>query len=428
MKEREPLLTDAAMLVDGDRIAWVGNGLPPKQEWDELVDMKDRLLLPGWVNTHNHAAMTLLRGYADDLPLQIWLEKHMWPMEARFQAQQVQAGTRLAVLEMIRGGTTCFADMYDHMDEVAQVVADSGIRARLCRGVIGLGSEVERRSKLEEAVQFVRDWDGGADGRITTMLGPHAPYTCPPDYIRQIVEQAESLDQPIHTHLSETMAEVEQNVNDYGVRPVEHLDRLGVFRRPTLVAHAVHVNDEEIALLADRGVKISHNPGSNLKLGSGIAPISLMFRYGLKPALGTDGAASNNNLDLLGEIQLAALIHKGAEQNPEAVPAIQALAMGTRFGAEALFLEKEIGTLEPGKKADFISVDLTGPHMQPAHDLVSHLVYAASSADVQDVYVDGRPLMRNRQLLTLDEEKIRWEAQQAFHAIAPEKNLPDDGR
>ncbi|WP_107727621.1 amidohydrolase [Desmospora activa] len=419
MKEGEPLLSEASMLIKGDRIVWVGTGSPPEAEVDKIVDMKDRLLLPGWINTHNHAAMTLLRGYADDLPLQTWLQKYMWPLEARFQARQVRAGTRLAVVEMIRGGTTCFADMYDYMDEVAQVVADSGIRARLCRGVIGLVSEQERQSKLNEAVQFVRDWNGKADGRITTMLAPHAAYTCPPAYIEQIVEQAEILDQPIHTHLSETAAEVEQNVNEYGCRPVEHLDRLGVFQRPTLVAHAVHVNEEEIALLAARSVKISHNPGSNLKLGSGIAPIPAMFRHGLTPSLGTDGAASNNNLDLLGEIQLAALIHKGANQDPEAVPAEQALAMGTRFGAEALFLSDEIGTLEAGKKADFISVDTSVPHMQPAHDLVSHLVYAAGASDVQDVYVDGHPLMRNRHLLTLDEEKIRWEAQRAFEMIAP---------
>jgi 5-methylthioadenosine/S-adenosylhomocysteine deaminase len=423
MKEGEPLLSDAAMLVDGDRIAWIGTG--PLPEADEAIVMKDRLLLPGWINTHNHAAMTLLRGFADDLPLQTWLQEYMWPMEARFQAKQVRAGTRLAAVEMIRGGTTCFADMYDYMDEVAQVVAESGLRARLCRGVIGLGSKAERQAKLDEAVQFVRDWNGKANGRITTMLAPHAPYTCPPEYIKQIVDEAERLDQPIHTHLSETWAEVEQNVKDYGVRPVSHLDQLGVFSRPTLVAHAVHVNEEEIALLAERGVKISHNPGSNLKLGSGIAPIPAMFQHGLKPALGTDGAASNNNLDMLGEVQLAALIHKGVHENPEMIPAMQALAMGTRFGAEALFLEEETGTLEPGKKADFISVDISGPHMQPVHDPVSHLVYAAASADVQDVYVDGRPLMRNRQVLTLDEEKIRWEAQQAFEAIAPQKNLPE---
>ncbi|OYD09666.1 amidohydrolase [Paludifilum halophilum] len=412
-------LENASMIVEEDTITFIGQTPPAGEEFDEVVDMKGRLILPGWVNTHNHSAMTLLRGYADDLPLQTWLEEKMWPIEGRFGPHQVRWGSSLAVLEMIRGGTTCFADMYDHLDQVAQVVEDSGIRASLCRGVIGLGSEEEREAKRREAVQFVRDWNGKAGGRITAMMAPHAPYTCPPDYIEKIVEDATRLDVPIHIHLSETRQEVQQNVDDYGVRPVEHLERLGVFQRPTLVAHAVHVNDEEIRKLANHSVKVSHNPGSNLKLGSGIAPIPAMFKQGLKPALGTDGAASNNNLDLLEEIQLAALIHKGASEDPEAVPAATALKMGTVYGAEALFLDHSIGTLETGKKADFISVDITGPHMQPQHDLVSLLAYSASRDDVQDVFVDGVPLLRNRECLTLDEEQIRFEARRAFQKVAP---------
>ncbi|GGE11684.1 5-methylthioadenosine/S-adenosylhomocysteine deaminase [Marinithermofilum abyssi] len=416
MTSRE-VLRNQSMAVEGDRITYIGDQPPRAAEYDEVIDMSGKLLMPGWVNTHGHAAMTLLRGYADDLPLQTWLEEKMWPMEARFGDEQVYWGTALAVLEMIKGGTTCFADMYDHMDQVAKVVKESGIRARLCRGSIGLGSEEEQQAKWEESVRFAKDWHRQADGRITTMMAPHAPYTCPPAYIERFVASAKELDLPIHTHMSETQKEVDWNVKEYGVRPVEHLRRLGVFDLPCLVAHAVHLTDEELDILAEYDVKISHNPGSNLKLGSGIARVPEMLQKGIRPSLGTDGAASNNNLDMLEEVQLAALIHKGASRNPEAVPAFTALQMGTVFGAEALFLEKEIGTLEPGKKADFITVDLSGPHMQPQHDLVSLLAYSASRDDVQDVYVNGDPVMRNRECLTLDEEKIRYQAQVVFDQI-----------
>lgn len=418
MREKDTLLEHAYLVTEDNCITEVGQGDPPVV-YDEILDMKGKLLLPGFINTHGHAAMTLLRGYADDLPLKTWLEEKMWPIEGRFGPEQVRWGTALAMVEMIRGGTTCFADMYDHMDQVGALVADAGMRASLCRGVIGLGSQTEREAKRREAVQFAQQWHREANGRITTMMAPHAPYTCPPAYIESIVSDAERLHLPIHIHLSETRREVEQNVQDYGKRPVAHLDQLGVFHRPALVAHAVHVTEDEIQLLAERGVKVSHNPGSNLKLASGIAPVLAMLKKGIRPSLGTDGAASNNNLDLLEEIRLAALIHKGVGEDPEAIPAETALAMGTRFGAEALFLEEEIGTLEPGKKADFVTMDISRAHWQPTHDLLSHVVYSASAADVQDVYVDGRPLMRNRELLTLDEERIRWETIRAFEKVSP---------
>lgn len=419
MKEGEAPLPDAAMVVEDDRISYVGPIPSDTEGYDEVVNMAGKAILPGWVNTHGHAAMSLLRGYADDFPLKTWLEEKIWPMEARFGPEQVRWGTALSVLEMIKGGTTCFLDMYDHMDQVGQVVEEAGIRAVLCRGAIGLCSEEEQRTKLEEAVRFAREWNGAAGGRITTMMAPHAPYTCPPDYIARFVEKAQELKIPIHTHMSETEAEVQLNVEQYGLRPVEHLRRLGVFDIPALVAHAVHLTKEEIEILAEYNVKVSHNPGSNLKLGSGVAPIPEMIAAGIRPSLGTDGPASNNNLDMLEEIRLAALIHKGVNKDPVAVPAPFALRMGTAYGAEALFLKDQIGTLEPGKKADFIVVDLTGPHMQPLHDVESHLVYSASRDDVQDVYVDGRPLMRNGEFLTLDEEKIRFHVQKAFDAIRP---------
>ncbi|MFC4546703.1 amidohydrolase [Paenactinomyces guangxiensis] len=420
MSEEDSPVFQGAMGIEGDRITYMGP-VPPAEQletYDEVIDFNGKAILPGFINTHCHAAMSLLRGYADDLPLKKWLEEEMWPLEARFTQRQVHAGTSLSVLEMIKSGTTCFLDMYDHMDTVGEVVTEAGIRACLCRGVIGFGSDELREHKFKEAVQFATEWHGQANGRITTMLSPHAPYTCSPEYIRQFVEKAAELNLPLHTHMSETAAEVQQNVDDYGVRPVEHLRRLGFFDLPSLVAHAVHLTDEEIDILFEYDVKIAHNPGSNLKLGSGVAPIPKMIQKGIRPSLATDGAASNNNLDLLEEIHLAALIHKGVNEDPEAVPAQTALRMGTIYGAESLFLEGQIGTLETGKKADFITIDLTGPHMQPLHDVISHIVYSASRSDVIDVYIDGKPIMRNRECLTLDEEKIRYEAIQAFQAIA----------
>ncbi|MBN2984268.1 amidohydrolase [Cohnella algarum] len=408
------------MAVEGTAIAAIGDGAAPEEEKrtaEETIDGRGHLFMPGLINTHGHAAMTLLRGLADDLNLQDWLQNHMWPMEAKFTGDDVYWGTSLAAAEMILSGTTTFVDMYDHMDRVAEVVRDSGLRASLTRGVIGLCPPDVQQAKLDNAVGFAKDWHGEADGRIQVMMSPHAPYTCPPDYIEKIVAAAHELGLPLHTHMSETEAEVEQNVRDYGVRPVEHLDRLGLFSRPALVAHAVHLTDEEIALLANRNVAVSHNPVSNLKLASGVARVPELLRAGVTVSLGTDGAASNNNLDLFEEIRMAALLHKGVSKVPTVVPAAEALRLGTSYGAKAIGLEGVTGMLKPGLKADFIAVSIEKAHFVPATDYVSHLVYAASGADVAHMWVDGRQLMRNRELLTLDVERIRREAQRCFERL-----------
>lgn len=411
------VIRDGAMVVEGDRIAYVGPKLDRlREDAAEVVDGSRRCFLPGLINTHGHAAMSLLRGYADDLALNVWLEQKMWPMEAKFAAADVRAGTMLTIAEMIRSGTTCFVDMYDHMDQVAGAVEEAGMRAVLARGVIGFPTGAQD-AKLAEARQFAKDWNGAADGRIRTMMSPHAPYTCPPDYIERIVDAAHELDVPLHTHMSETIREVEQNVADYGERPVAHLLRLGVFSRPCLVAHAVHLTDEEIGLLAEHHVHVSHNPASNLKLASGIARVADMRKAGIVVSLGTDSSASNNNVDLFGEIRLAALLHKGVTLDPTAIPAREALEMATRLGAEAIWLQEEIGTLEAGRKADFIAVDIDQPHFVPQTDLVSHLVYSASGHDVADVCVDGKWLMKNRELLSLDEERIMHEAERCFDRL-----------
>lgn len=414
--EKRPVF-EGSMSWEGDRITGFYPETPNDLSgYDEVIDGKDKVYMPGLINTHGHAGMSLLRGYADDYPLQTWLEQLIWPIEARFTNEDVKWGSLLSIAEMLKGGTTTFVDMYTHMDEVARAVQQSGIRAVLSRGVIGLGSREEAMDKLAESASFAKEWNGAAGGRITTMLAPHAPYTCPPWYIKEIVSSAEKLGLPIHIHMSETSREVEENAAQYGERPVKHLADLGVFNLPTLVAHAVHLTDEEIDILKQYDVKISHNPGSNLKLASGIARVPALLRKGVTVSLGTDSAASNNNLDMFEEMRLAALIHKGVTGDPLAVPAQTALSMATKEGAASVWLDS-LGVLKSGCKADFISVRTDRPHLHPMNSVISHLVYSANSADVADVYVDGECLVRNRTLLTLDEEQIQFEANRRIRLL-----------
>ncbi|PAD79754.1 amidohydrolase [Paenibacillus campinasensis] len=404
------------MVVEDDRITYIGEQKPQIEEPIEIIDGTHLLFLPGLVNTHGHAAMSLLRGYGDDLALQVWLQEKMWPMEAKMKAEDIYWGASLSVVEMLKGGTTAFVDMYDHMDQVASIVDQSGMRGVLMRGVIGLCPPEEQRQKLNEAIAFAKAWHGKADGRITSMMSPHAPYTCPPELIEMFVQASEDLDLPLHTHMSETKAEVQQNVDDYGLRPVAHLERLGVFSRPTLLAHAVHLTDEEIDILAKHNVAISHNPGSNLKLASGVARVPELLKAGVTVSLGTDGPASNNNLDMFEEMRLAALIHKGVSGDPTAVPASEALRMGTEYGAKSAFLN-EVGRLEVGIKADMIALNTDQAHFLPHTDFISHVVYSASAKDVEHVWVDGKQLVKNGECLTVDEERIRREAQRTFERL-----------
>ncbi|MEK4851283.1 amidohydrolase [Paenibacillus sp. FSL H7-0756] len=404
------------MTLENDLITYIGEAEPVVDDGAQVVDGSRLLFMPGLVNTHGHTAMSLLRGYGDDMVLQTWLQEKMWPMEEKFTGDDVYWGTSLSVLEMLKGGTTTFLDMYDHMDRVAEVTEQSGIRAVLMRGVIGLCPAEVQQAKLAEAVAFARNWHGKADGRITTMLSPHAPYTCPPEFFMKFVQAAHDLDLPMHTHMSETRHEVEQNVADYGLRPVAHLEKLGMFTRPSLIAHGVHLNDEEIGILARHNVGVSHNPGSNLKLASGVARVPELLRAGVKVSLGTDSAASNNNLDMFEEMRLAALIHKGVSGDPTAVPAPEALLMATEYGAQSIFLSG-VGRLAAGMKADFIALDIDQPHMLPHTDLLSHAVYSASAKDVEHVWVNGQQVVKHGQCLTLDEEAIRRKAQETFESL-----------
>jgi len=360
--------------------------------------------------------MTLLRGFADDMPLMEWLTQKIWPTEARLRAEDVYWGAMLACVEMLRAGITTFADMYFFMDETAKAVKESGVRASLSRGLIGTAPRAS--DALQEGIELCRRWNGEAFGRITTMLGPHAPYTCPRAFLEKAMEAACDLEVGIHIHLSETEGEVRESRERHGgMSPVKLMDDFGLFDLPVLAAHCVHVSDEDIEILRAKGVGVAHNPGCNMKIASGIAPIPKMLEAGVKVGLGTDGASSNNNLDLLEEARIAAFLHKLATGDPTAIPASQALYLATLGSASAIGLDSEIGSLEPGKKADIILVDVTGPHMCPHHDMVSQVVYSARSSDVRTVIVDGRLVMDDGALLCVDEREVIARAEERAQAL-----------
>ncbi|MBU9720653.1 MULTISPECIES: amidohydrolase [Bacillaceae] len=418
MNAKDDKFESGAIVFDQDGvITYVGKTPGNLTEYAEVIDLKGNYVMPGLVNTHGHLSMSLLRGYADDLPLQTWLEEKMWPLEGQYTPEHAKWGAYLSIVEMLKTGTTTFVDMYDNMDQIAMAVEVSGARARLCRGMIGFGSEELRASKLEEASSFAKEWHNQAEGRITTMLSPHSPYTCTPDFIEKIIDRAEELDLPVHTHMSETKYEVDQNQKEYGERPVRHLEKLGMFNRPTLVAHAVHVNDEEMDILAKYDVKVSHNIISNLKLASGVAPIPRMLEKGINVSLGTDSSASNNNLDLFEELKLVATLHKGVNYDSTLIPAKKALELATIDGASSIWLEDQVGSLEVGKKADMVVLDTNQPFFHPKHDPISHVVYAASGRDVKDVFVQGKQVVKNRECLTVDEEKVIYEVNRLFNTF-----------
>lgn len=401
----EVLLGDIA--IDDTIIVQVGE-ITADWHADQVIDCTNLLAVPGLVNTHTHAAMTLFRSYADDMQLMDWLENKIWPAEANLVAEDVYWGTLLANAEMIKSGTTTFSDMYFHMPQVAQAVAQSGMRAVLARGMAGVTPTANQA--LVESEEFFKDYHNSADGRITVMLGPHAPYTCPPEYLKKVVALAQKLGSEIHIHLAETIGEVEECQKKYGKSPMALMKELGVLDCGVLAAHCVHLSPEDIAIMKEANVRVAHNPGSNMKLASGIAPVPQMLAAGLCVGLGTDGAASNNNLDMLEEIRLAAMLHKVQTLNPLVIPAKTAVNMATTYGAQALGLGKVTGTIAPGFKADITLFNMHAPHWYPRHDRLSLLTYSASGADVHTVLVNGKVVLDNKRLTTIDEEQVMYEA------------------
>lgn len=370
--------------------------------FEKVIDGSNYIVMPGLINTHGHAAMTLLRSYADDLPLKEWLEEKIWPIEELMQDEDVYWGTKLAIAEMIKSGTTTFTDMYMFMDRVAEAADESGIRAVLSRGLIGIDGGIKG---LTESEEFIKNWQGAANGRITVTLGPHAPYTCPPEFLKKVIFLAEKTGTSLQIHISETRGEVDSCLEEYGKTPPELLNDLGIFNIKTIAAHCVHLTDGDIDILAENGVGVAHNPGSNLKLGSGIAPVARMLDKGINVGIGTDGASSNNNLDMIEEMRLTALLSKGTEMNPTLLDAKTTLKLSTLSGAKVLGLANT-GILKEGYKADLIALRTDRPHFAPMHDPIANLVYSAAAADVDLVMVDGKILLEKGKLTTMDEKTI----------------------
>lgn len=387
-----------SIAIEGNRIV----GFSDDFEADIVIDGTGKIAMPGLINTHTHAAMTLMRGYSDDMELMDWLVNKIWPIEAKLTAEDIYWGSMLSVAEMISSGTTTYVDMYWDVDSNARVVEESGIRSffsitAMDRTMDAVESEIESN---------VKRYKNSMGGRFGLMIAPHAPYTCSPDTLRRCVAIAKKYGLILHTHLCETEVEVEGIQSQYGLSPVDYYEQWGVFEVPVLAAHCVHVTEKEMEKLCRYGVSVAHNPISNMKLASGAAPVVEMMEKGVNVALGTDGASSNNNLDLFEEMRTAALLQKLVQKDPKALRAYEALRMVTVNGAKAIGMAGELGEIKEGMLADLILINGRAPHLNPLHNVLASLVYAGKGSDVTDVVVDGRVLMRDGLLTTIDMDTI----------------------
>jgi 5-methylthioadenosine/S-adenosylhomocysteine deaminase len=452
-------LPDVDIAIEDGRIRAVG-AAPPDFVPDQTVDGREYLALPAFFNAHTHAAMTLERGWAEDLPFDRWLNEKIWVAESALEEEDVYWGAALACCEMIRCGIVGFADHYFWMHQVARAVAEAGMKAHLAWCQFGIGAEHEvGGATLEDTIAFIREWHGAADGRIRCALGPHSPYMCPPEFLRRVVEEAERLGVGIHLHVAESEEQVQNSLKAHGRTPVAHLAHLGVFDHPTIAAHCIAVTDEDLHILAEKGVWVAHTPKTYMKLAMGMAPLDRFLAAGVRVALGTDGPASNNDLNMLEVLRMAGLVHKNRVGDPAAFPHDLLLRLATQEAARALgFADDDVGAtprgepprgvalavapnavapsgagtgpgagaspaptggvLRPGAPADLILMDTRGVHWAPRHDLAANVVYASHPADVRYVFCDGRPLLWDGQLVTLDEERIRYEAERrAFRMV-----------
>jgi 5-methylthioadenosine/S-adenosylhomocysteine deaminase len=399
----------ADVLVDRESGDIVEVADPGTVDAAETLDASGGLVIPGLVNAHGHVAMTLLRGYADDKPLDAWLQEDIWPVEAELTADDIEAGAELGIVEMIKSGTTAFSDMYFHVDRIADAVDRAGVRAVLGHTAVTVGKDDEAaREDLQQSLDVATELDGAADGRVSTTFQPHSLTTVAEEYLREFLPKARAADLPIHFHANETENEVDPIVDEHGVRPLEYADDLDLLGEDTYVAHGVHVDETEIDLLADTGTGVAHCPASNMKLASGMAPVQRLRDAGVTVGIGTDGAASNNDLDAFDEVRDAAMIGKLAAGDAGAVPAEAAVEMVTRGSADLLDLDG--GRLAAGANADLAVVDLDAAHLTPAHDPVSHLAYAVRGSDVRHTVCAGEVLMRDREVVTLDERAVRERA------------------
>ncbi|MBX2867120.1 MAG: TRZ/ATZ family hydrolase [Acidiferrobacterales bacterium] len=405
----DPVFTNTAVVIDKGLIKAVGDRDEVLSQYysDDTLELPNHVVTPGLINAHTHSAMTLLRGYADDLPLMEWLSEHIWPAESKWVNEAfITAGTQLAIAEMLRGGTTCFNDMYFFPDVTASIAERAGIRATV--GMIVLDFPTVWANDADEYISkglAMRD-QLRHSALINTAFAPHAPYTVSDKPLERIATLANELDCPIHMHVHETAHEIEESTARFGVRPLERLDQIGLLTHRLAAVHMTQLLPAEIETVASRGVNVVHCPQSNLKLASGLCPVHEMLQAGVNIAIGTDGASSNNDLDMLGELEQASLLAKGASNNPSAMGAFQALYSATMGGAVSLGIDQITGSVEPGKAADLIAIDLSDPSTQPVFNPLSLLVYSASRSQVNHVWVAGKQLLKDRQLTTLDLDEV----------------------
>jgi 5-methylthioadenosine/S-adenosylhomocysteine deaminase len=414
MDENNPVVT-GDLLIRGSRIASVGEAV---DRADEVIDARGGAVLPGFVQTHIHLCQTLFRGAADDLALIDWLKRRVWPMEAAHTAQSARASARLAVAEMIKGGTTCALTMetVNHTAEAFRVVEETGFRATVGKCMMDKGDDVpdalheETESSIRESLELLAEWHGRADGRIRYCFAPRFAVSCTRELLSEVARLARARGVMIHTHASENRTEIEMVERETGERNISYLHSVGITGRHVALAHCIHLDDTELEILSTTDTNVAHCPSSNLKLGSGIAPIKEMLERGISVSIGADGSPCNNRLDMFTEMRTAALLQK-VQHGADVLPARRVLRMATIDGAHALGLEKEIGSLEAGKRADLIIVNLDCLHSSPRPmDIISAIVYSAQTSDVRDVFIDGQQVMRERNLLTLNEQEVIDEA------------------
>lgn len=385
---------------------------------EKVIDGRHMLAMPGLVNAHTHCGMTILRNSADDLGLEDWLFNRIFPLESRLEEEDVYWGTLLGIAEMLKSGTTAFADMYLHMEAVARAVLESGIRANLSKSPLEFdrcGKRAVDNSK--GCYEYFRKWNGKGNGRIKVYLEVHSAYLYDEERLKDAAGLARQCGTGIHIHILETARERKESIERYGMDPVEICHKCGIFDVPVIAAHCVHLSDENIRMLEEYGVNAVHNPSSNLKLGSGIARVPLMLDSGINVAIGTDGAASNNNLNMFEEMHLTALLHKGVNQDPQLMNAEQVVRMATANGAKAIGFGEDTGLIKKGMKADLILIDTDKLHLYPMNDPVSAAVYSVQGSDVDTVIIDGEIVMEKRELKTIDEERVKYNVKKVYEKL-----------
>lgn len=407
MDTNAPRTLHGDILIQGDRIMGVGGPFLP-EEGDLVIDGSRCAALPGLINAHTHLAMTLLRNCADDMDLFTWLHEYIWPREAKLTEDHILWGSYLGLLELIRSGTTLFADMYFHQQQTIEAVLASGLSASI--GATMFGDMQATQQRLPALRDLWGSFHGAGDGRIMIDAAPHAVYTCTKETLQTARDLAEEYSCSFHIHISESKKENSDCLSEHGKTPTEYLDSLNAFSVPVYAAHCVHLSDRDINIFKHRNAGIVHNPTSNLKLANGFAPVHRYIQEGLNVGLGTDGASSNNNLNMMEEMHIASLIQKACTEDPRVMEAYQVLEAATIGGARVLGRDHDVGTLEAGKRADIILVHTDVPHLHPLNNPISAMVYSAQSSDITTVISSGRIIMENRRIVTLDEEKILHEA------------------